>query len=83
MELRHIHAGDIVRCELRGARFYALVRARDARGLEVEALDRRELPRGLVVHYVTARQVVEAWRKTSRAPRTAARRRAAREAVPA
>lgn len=58
MRLRTIRPGDTVECEIRGARFTALVRARNERSLTVDVTDRRQLPRGLFIDRVTARQVV-------------------------
>jgi hypothetical protein len=80
MELRGIRAGDIVRCEIRGEHLYALVRERDDHGLQVNVID-RHAPRGLIAHYVTARNVIGWWPRSQRVPRTAARRRGAREAA--
>jgi hypothetical protein len=72
--LAGIRVDDVVLCEVRGARFYALVRDHDDRGLTVAPIERSQLPRGLFINRVTARQVVAHWRK-SRA-KTAAQRRA-------
>jgi hypothetical protein len=60
MRLRGINAGDEVVCEVRGARFTARVRDRDDRGLTVDVIEGRQLPRGWLSERVrvTARQVV-------------------------
>lgn len=76
MTLEGVRVDDIVRCEVRGAQFYALVRGREDSGLEICVIDRSGLPRGLEIRHVTARQVTGVWRKSQR--KTAAQRRAER-----
>ena len=59
MTLGALRSGDIVLCERRGWRFYALVVARHERELDVEPIDRR-----VTYHRVTAREVIGIWRKS-------------------
>jgi hypothetical protein len=56
--LRGIRTGDLVECQVRGAWFTARVRDHAARGLLVDVVDGRQLPRGLLIQRVTARQVL-------------------------
>jgi hypothetical protein len=58
MTLRALRGGDIVLCERRDWRFYAIVIARHDRELEVEPIDRR-----VTYHRVKAREVIGIWRK--------------------
>jgi hypothetical protein len=64
MTLRGIRPGDIVECRVRGAWFTARVRGHDTRGLTIDIVDGRQLPRGLLIQRVTARQVL---RRSARA----------------
>ncbi len=59
MTLGALRGGDIVLCERRGWRFYAIVVARHERELEVEPIDRR-----VTYHRVKAREVLGIWRKS-------------------
>ena len=59
MTLGGLRSGDIVLCERRGWRFYAVVIARYEREVEVEPIDRR-----VTHHRVKAREVIAIWRKT-------------------
>jgi hypothetical protein len=52
MRLRGINAGDEVVCEVRGARFTARVRNRDDRGLTVDVVEGRQLPRGWLTEHI-------------------------------
>jgi hypothetical protein len=61
MILGSVKAGDIVFCDRRGRRFYAIVLARRERVLEVEPLDRR-----VTYHTVKAREVLGIWHKSVR-----------------
>jgi hypothetical protein len=60
MTLGTLRSGDIVLCERRGWRFYAVVVARHQRELEVEPIGRR-----VTYHRIKARGVTGIWR-TSR-----------------
>jgi hypothetical protein len=59
MTLGALKSGDIVLCERRDWRFYALVVARHERELEVEPIDRR-----FTYHRVEAREVIGIWRQS-------------------
>jgi hypothetical protein len=59
MTLGALRSGDIVLCERRAWRFYAIVVQRHERELEVEPIDRR-----VTYHRVKAREVIGIWRKT-------------------
>lgn len=82
MNLRRIRPGDIVRCDVRGMQFYARVESEAhevrhrGRCLDVEALDRRNIP----ARTVSARQVIEHYSKRKGVARDGNRRA---EEVPA
>ncbi|MGZ4332100.1 MAG: hypothetical protein ACXVXL_29385 [Solirubrobacteraceae bacterium] len=59
MTLGALRSGDIVLCERRGWRFYAVVVARQERELEVEPIDRR-----VTYRRIKAREVTGIWRKS-------------------
>ena len=59
MTLGTVRDGDIVLCERRDWRFYAIVIARHGRELEVEPIDRR-----VTYRRVKAREVLGIWRKS-------------------
>jgi hypothetical protein len=59
MNITGIREGDLVLCDVRGARFHAYVQARDERGLAV-----RPIERGISYRHVTARQVIAYWRRS-------------------
>jgi hypothetical protein len=59
MTLGALRSGDIVLCERRDWRFYALVVAPHEREFEVEPIDRR-----VTYHRVKAREVIGIWRKS-------------------
>lgn len=59
MTSKSIHEGDIVRCDVRGDRFWARATGEVADGkLPIEALNGRPIP----ALRVTARQIVGHWR---------------------
>jgi hypothetical protein len=62
MNIGSVRAGDIVRCDVRGDRFYAVVPEKWEGGplLPVESLSGRPIP----TFHVKARQVVGHWRKS-------------------
>ena len=61
MNITGIKSGDIVHCDVRGYRFYALVTDSSTRGsLRIESLSRLAVP----TFQVKARQVVGHWRKS-------------------
>lgn len=61
MNLAGIRGGDIVCCDVRGDRFYAVVKGRAAESrLPVSSLTGRPIP----ALRVTARQVVGHWRRS-------------------
>lgn len=61
MNLTSVRTGDIVRCDVRGDRFYATVEDARQRGvLAIDSLTGRPIP----TYHVTARQVVAHWRKS-------------------
>lgn len=61
MNLAQVKAGDVVKCDVKGRQFYALVDdAPDADGLAIRPLARETW------RHVTARQVVDHWRKAGR-----------------
>ncbi len=57
MTLGGVNPDDIVLADVRGRRFYAIVRRE--RGLEVNPIDRR-----VTYHQVKAREVIGIWRKS-------------------
>ena len=59
MTLGALRSGDIVLCERRGWRFYAVVLARHERELEVEPIDQR-----VTYRRVKPREVIGIWRKS-------------------
>ena len=59
MTLSGVKSGDIVLCDRKGWRFYAIVVARHERELEVEPIDRR-----VTYRHVKAREVLGVWRKS-------------------
>jgi hypothetical protein len=59
MTLGGVHPGDIVLDDRKGRRLHAVVIARRDREVEVETIDR-----GVTSRWVTARDVVGAWRKS-------------------
>lgn len=62
MRIDQVLPGDIVRCEVKGRSFYALVEGRPyEEGLPVEPITR-----GITYKHVTARQVTEHFRKMGR-----------------
>lgn len=68
MRLGGIRAGDLVLCDVRGARFHAEVTACDDDGLAV-----RPLKRAITYRHVRSRQVIAHWRKAGRSnPQSAA-----------
>jgi hypothetical protein len=64
MNLASVCPEDIVLCDVRGDRFYALVREHDRQAgrapLTIASLTGRPIP----AYHVTARQVVGHWRKS-------------------
>jgi hypothetical protein len=64
MRLGGVRAGDLVLCDVRGARFHAEVTGCDENGLAV-----RPLQRAITYHYVRPRQVIAHWRKAGRSNR--------------
>lgn len=62
-QLRGLREGDIVKCDVKGRRFHAVVRERRADG----GLNVTPIERGVNYFAVTARQVLEVW--TKRRPR--------------
>jgi hypothetical protein len=61
MSLAGIRGGDVLRCDVRGDRFYALAKAQAVEGkVPIESLTGRPIP----ALRVTARQVVGHWRKS-------------------
>jgi hypothetical protein len=66
MELRGIHAGDLVEVDRKGHQFIALVEQSDERELTIKPLDRR-----VTYTTATARQITKHWRRagTRRPPR--------------
>jgi hypothetical protein len=65
VNLASVKEGDIVRCDVRGDRFYALAQSEvehdgTRRGIQVDSLTGRPIP----ARFVTARQVVGHWRKS-------------------
>jgi hypothetical protein len=67
MRLAGVRAGDLVLCDVRGARFHAEVTACTENGLEI-----RPLLRATTYRHVRPRQVVAHWRKAGRSNRPAA-----------
>lgn len=68
MTLAGIREGDIVRCDIRGDRFLAFVGNLDSdRMLEVHPLANGRGP----LRLVSARQVIDHWRKSRRKARAA------------
>ena len=59
MTLSGVKSGDIVLCDRKGRRFFAVVTARRERELEVEPIDRR-----VTYRRVKAREVLGIWRKS-------------------
>ena len=59
MTLAGVKAGDIVLCDRKGRRFYAIVVGRHERELAVEPIDRR-----VTYRRVKAREVLGIWRKS-------------------
>lgn len=60
MNVSGIRPGDIIECDVRGARFHALVDVRPVeRGVAI-----RPLARNVTWREVTARQVVAHWRRS-------------------
>jgi hypothetical protein len=63
MNITGIKSGDIVQCDVRGYRFFALVTDSSTRGsLRIEGLSRLAIP----TLEVKARQVIGHWRKSKR-----------------
>ena len=69
MQTQGIKTGDVIRCNVRGDKFYALVRspvsynpAMNKRCLEVTSLTGRPIPS----KFITPRQVIGHWRKSRR-----------------
>jgi hypothetical protein len=61
MRLAGVRAGDLVLCDVRGARFHAEVTACDENGLAV-----RPLQRAITYRHVRSRQAIAHWRKAGR-----------------
>jgi hypothetical protein len=59
MTLNGVKSGDIVLCDRMGRVFYAIVKARHERELEVEPIDRR-----VTYRRVKPREVLGVWRKS-------------------
>jgi hypothetical protein len=59
MTLNGVKSGDIVLCDRMGRVFYAIVKARHERELEVDPIDRR-----VTYRRVKAREVLGVWRKS-------------------
>jgi hypothetical protein len=59
MNTAGIHPGDLVLCDVRGARFHAYVKEHTDGGLAV-----RPIERGITYRQVTARQVIAHWRRS-------------------
>ncbi len=64
MRLQGIRAGDLVLCDVKGRRFHAEVTTSPT-GAELEI---RPLQRAITYRRVTARSVLEHWRKAGRRP---------------
>ena len=61
MSLAGVRAGDILCCDVRGDRFYALVKGEAAAGkVEISSLTGRPIP----ALRVTARQIIGHWRRS-------------------
>lgn len=61
MRLASVKEDDIVRVDIRGRRFYALVVAKQDRRLSIQPLDNR-----ISYHAASSREVIDHWRKASR-----------------
>lgn len=71
MEVKNVRTGDVIRCDVRGDRFFASVvspveydSGLRKRVLTVRSLSGRPIPS----RWVTARQVIGVWRKTAKTP---------------
>ena len=64
MRLNGVRVGDIVQCDVKGRRFHAEVTAVPGEG----ELQVRPLTPAVTYRHVSARQVMEHWRKTGRPP---------------
>lgn len=64
MPLSGIRIGDVVKCDVKGRQFYALVEAREAGGLAVKPITHNTTYR-----HVTSQQVLEHFRKSKQGPR--------------
>lgn len=62
MTLSGIRPGDVVRCDVRGVTFHAIVEVEPVDG----GLSVRPIERGVSYRRVTARQVVAHWRRSAR-----------------
>ena len=61
MNTAGIREGDIIQCDIRGDRFYAIARSAPAKGVvPIESLTGRPIPS----MNATSRQVVAHWRKS-------------------
>lgn len=62
MTLAGLRIGDLVRCDVKGRIFYAMVESKpDAEGVSIAPLDRR-----VTYRHVTATQIREHWRRAGR-----------------
>lgn len=61
MKLAGIRRGDVVECDVKGRRFYALVER--AATADERQVDVRPITPGITYRRVTARQIIEHWRK--------------------
>lgn len=59
MRLTSIHEADIVKCDVRGVRFHAVVREKTPNGLRVKPIER-----GINHFEIGSRQVIEHFRRS-------------------
>lgn len=64
MNLSSVREGDIVECDIKGRRFFAHVRGKDATGVAITPITRETW------RHVTAQQVIGHYRKSKQGPRS-------------